>query len=554
MEHKWYKFYEQGVPKQIDFPKIKLNKFLDESAAKFPKRSACNFLGKNVTYKKLADYVSVFAGSLRSLGVKEGSKVSICLPNCPQFMISFYAILKLGAVVTQTNPLSAEMEIEYLLNDSDTEIIITLDLLYPKISKIKEKTKLKTIIVTSIKDFLPFPLSALYPIKAKPPKVEYSDTVLKFPELLKSGEPVTESVGNSDSIALLQYTGGTTGISKGVILTHFNLVANTMQTASWLTDAEPGGEIILTAIPFFHVYGMTTALNMGMYLGATLLLIPKFEVKRILKTIQKYKPTIFPGVPLMYMKLNDYPKVNKYNLKSIKACISGAAPLPVQVKKKFEALTHSNLVEGYGLSEASPVTHANPLKGTNKPGSIGIPVPETEVRIADLKRKKKDVPLGDLGELVIKGPQVMQGYWNRKEETENVIKDGWLYTGDIVTMDEDGYFYIVDRKKEMILTASGQNIYPREVEEVLYTHPKIAEAAVIGIPSEKRGETVKAFIVVREEATENEIKEFCEEKLVKYKIPEYIEFRESLPKSLIGKVLKRVLLDEEMNDDTQYLK
>ena len=547
MENRWFKFYEEKVPKHLEYPKIELTQFLNDSATHFPKNTACVFLGKKINYRKLADYVSTFAGSLKSLGVKKGSKVSICLPNCPQYVIAFYAVLKLGGIVTQTNPLSSEREIEYLLNDSETEIIVTLDLLFPKIDSLKDNTSLKYVIITSIKDFLPFPLSVLYPLKAHPPKVAYKDDVLKFTDLLKSEEKVIHSKGNPESVAILQYTGGTTGVSKGVVLTHQNLVSNTLQTASWLTDAVKGKEKILTAIPFFHVYGMTTALNLGMYLGATLLLIPKFEVKLILKTIEKHKPTIFPGVPLMYMKLNDYPKVNNYNLKSIRACISGAAPLPVHVKKKFEALTHSNLVEGYGLSEASPVTHANPLKGKNKPGSIGIPLPDTEIRVADIKRKKKDVPQGEMGELVIKGPQVMKEYWNMPKETKNVIQDGWLYTGDIVTMDEDGYFYIVDRKKEMILTASGQNIYPSEVEEVLLSHPKVKEAAVIGVASEQRGETVKAFIVLKESATVEEIKNFCEEKLIKYKVPEFIEFIEALPKSIIGKILKK-----DLQPDTDY--
>lgn len=544
MEKVWFNFYEKEVPKQIEYPKVPLTRFLEDSVSKFPQNTACLFFGKRLTYSELASQVSTLAGSLKSLGVKEGSRVSIHLPNCPQFVISFYAILKLGGSVVQTNPLYVERELTHILNDSGAEAIITLDLFYPTVSKVRGKTNLKNIIVTSIKDFLPFPLSMLYPLKAHPPKIDYSDGVRRFMELLKGKEKIVESVGNPENMALLQYTGGTTGVSKGVVLTHFNLVANTLQVAAWVTDVKPGEEVILAAIPFFHVYGMTAAMNLGIYLGSTLLLIPKFETKQLLKSIQKYRPTIFPGVPAMYMKLNDYPGVGKYNLKSIRACISGAASLPLSVKEKFEALTGANLVEAYGLSEASPATHANPIKGLNKPGSIGIPFPDTEVRIVDIETGTRDVPSGEPGELLIRGPQVMKGYWNMEKDTEDAIRDGWLYTGDIAKMDKDGYFYIVDRKKEMIVTTSGFNIYPREIEEVLYTHPKIKEAAVVGIPSEKRGEAIKAFIVLKESVTEDELKDFCKSRLTKYKIPEFIEFRDSLPKSLIGKVLKRVLLEE----------
>lgn len=546
MERLWYKFYEEGVPKEVECPNISLTKFLEESASKFPEHTACLFFGKSITYSELENQVSLFADGLKKLGVKKGSRVSIHLPNCPQFVISFYAVLKLGGIVVQTNPLFVERELAHILNDSDADTIITLDLLYPRINKIKEKTSLKNIIVTSIKDFLPFPISILYPLKAHPPKIEFKAGVEKFSTLLK-GEGETESVCGPEDVALLQYTGGTTGISKGVILTHSNLVVNTLQTASWLTDKMPGEEIILAVLPFFHVYGMTTVMNLGIYLGSTIVLVPKFETEQVLKLIQKYKPTIFPGVPAIYMALNEHPNVTKYNLKSIRACISGAAPLPTQVKERFESLTGAKLVEGYGLSEASPVTHANPLKGLNKSGSIGIPFPGTDALIVDIETGTQEIPPGEPGELLIRGTQVMKGYWNMEEETEHTLRNGWLYTGDIAKMDEDGYFYIVDRKKEMILSASGFNVYPREIEEILYTHPKIKEAAVVGIPSEERGNVIKAFIVLKESATEEEIKDFCKERLAKYKVPELIEFRDSLPKNIIGKVLKRVLLQENIS-------
>lgn len=542
MEKPWFKSYEEGVPKHIDIPQVLITDFLEESASKFPQNTALTFIGKKITYSQLKDLVSSFAGGLREKGIKEGSKVSIMLPNCPQFVICYYAILKLGGVVVQTNPLYVEDEIEKILSDSGAECIITLDLLYPRVSSVCARIKCKSMIITSIKDYLPFPLSLLYPLKAKPPKVNYSEHVWKFLDLLKQPK-VTETIGKPENIAMLQYTGGTTGGFKGAMLTHTNLVTNTLQSISWLVDSVPGEEVILAAIPFFHVYGMTIALNLGMKLAANLVLIPKFEVKKILKSIPKHKPTIFPGVPKMYMALNDHPDVKKYNLKSISICISGSAALPVEVKKRFEELTNANLVEGYGLTEASPSTHCNPLKGQNKLGSIGLPFPNTDSKIMDIETGTKEMPVGEIGELVIKGPQVMQGYWNLEQDTKDSLRDGWLYTGDIAKTDEDGYFYIVDRKKEMILSPSGFNVYPRDIEEVLYAHPKIQEAAVVGIPTEK-GEAIKAFIVLKEELSEDEIIEYCKEKLAKYKIPEFIEFKDELPKSMIGKILKKELLKE----------
>lgn len=550
MERPWLSFYEKEVPQHIDYQSVDLYQFLKDSASKFPENTAMIFFGKKTSYKQLLKYVDSMATALKKLGIEKGSRVSISLPNSPQFIISFYSVLKLGAIVVQTNPLYVERELEHILNDSEAETIITLDLLYQRVKRVRA-SKVKNVIITSVKDFLPSFLSLLYPIKTRleghAPKVEW-ENVERFTNLIKTkpAEWKTE-IDPKEDIALLQYTGGTTGTPKSAALTHLNLVVNTVQTVSWLTDLKRGEERILAAIPFFHVYGMTTCMNLAIHTGATLILVPKFDVKQILKLVQKYKPTIFPGVPTIYLAINSHPKARKYNLSSIRACISGAASLPVKVKEDFEKLTGAKLVEGYGLSEAAPVTHCNPLYGHSKPGSIGIPFPDTDAGVVDLVKGEEELKPGEIGELVIKGPQVMKGYWNLPEETNSALRGGWLYTGDIAKMDEDGYFYIVDRKKELIIV-SGFNVYPREVEEVLYRHPKVSEVAVIGIPSEKRGETVKAFIVLKEGemVSENEIKEFCKKELAKYKLPESVEFRDSFPKSLVGKVLKRVLIEEEL--------
>ena len=551
MNRPWLTFYEREVPSHIDYPVIPITKFYQDAACDYPNNTSMIFYGRRITYREGWDSIRALATALHKLGIKKGDRVSIYLPNSPQFVISFYAILKLGAIVVQTNPMYVPRELEHILNDSEAETIITLDLLYDRVKQVKDKTRLKRIIVTSIRDFLPPHLRLLYPLKfigKKKPKIEYGDGVYRFTDLLATRpEKIHVDIDPKEDVALFQYTGGTTGISKAAMLTHYNLVANTMQAVHWLSDRQEGGEVLLAVLPFFHVYGMTVGMNFAIYLASTLILVPRFDVKEIVKLIQKYRVTLFPGAPTIYIAVINYKDVKKYDLSSIKACISGSAPLPVKVKEDFERLTGAKLVEGYGLSEASPVTHCNPIYGLNKPGSIGIPFPDTDAKIVDIETGEKEMPVGEPGELIVKGPQVMKGYWNMPEETARVLRNGWLYTGDIARMDKDGYFYIVDRKKEMII-ASGYNIYPREIEEVLYKHPKIKEAAVIGVPSGYRGETVKAFVVLREgeTATEEEIKQYCRENLARYKVPEFIEFRKELPKSAVGKVLKRVLLEEEM--------
>ncbi len=546
----WQKNYPKEIPLTIDYKKIPLYQLLVDSAQAYPNNQAIYFLGKEITFKELLKLTKKFANALSRLGVKKGNRVALMLPNSPQDVIAYYAIQMLGAIVVQTNPMYTERELEHQLIDAQAETIIVLDLMYPKVEKVKSVTALKNVIVTSIKDYLPFPKNLLYPLKAKKQgqliKIEYKEGIYSFVELIKSAqaEITFAEINPLEDIAVLQYTGGTTGISKGVMLTHNNLVANVIQEAHWLYKARKGKEKILGALPFFHVYGMTAVMNLAMYLASTMILLPRYDVKEILKTIEKVKPTFFPGAPTMYIALLNHPELKKYDLSSIEACISGSAPLPVEVQEKFEKITGARIVEGYGLSETSPIVHANPVWDRRKNGSIGIPWPDTDAKVVD--SDGEELPIGEVGELAVKGPQIMKGYWNRPEETSKVLNDGWFLTGDLAKMDEDGYFYIVDRKKDMII-AGGYNIYPREVEEVLYEHPAVKEVVIAGIPDPYRGETVKAYIVLKDgmQVTEEELNKFCRTYLAAYKVPRLYEFRKELPKTTVGKILRRVLVEEE---------
>ena len=559
MERPWLKFYDEGVPAHIDYPEQTLPELLAASARRHPRRTATVFMGKSLSYAALDEAATRFAIALRSLGVQKGDRVALVLPNCPQFLIGYYGAMRLGAVVVPTNPLYVEREMEHQFKDAGVKVVLTLDLFYPKVRKVKEATGVESIVVTSVKEQLPALLALLYPLKAKHDgtlvTIPAENGVYMLPDLLKAASGPEPAGGpDPDDLALLQYTGGTTGVSKGAMLTHRNLVTNTVQSVAWMTPDARGSEpdIVLGALPYFHVYGMTVAMNLAVYLGGMQILLPRFVVHDVLEAIRKYRPTLFPGAPTMYVALINSPETQKYDLSSIRACLSGSAPLPVEVQNKFEALTGGKLVEGYGLTEASPVTHCNPLYGHRKYGKIGVPFPDTEARVVDLETGTEVLGPNQPGELCIRGPQVMKGYWNRPEETAQTLRDGWLYTGDIATVDDEGYFAIVDRKKEMII-ASGYNIYPREIEEVLYGHPKVKEAAVVGVPDPYRGETVKAFIVPKDgvNLTADEILSYCKEKLAVYKVPKLVEFRKELPKSMVGKVLRRVLRDEELSRQQQ---
>lgn len=551
MERPWIRFYEAAVDHAPAIPDKTIDDLLDDAIASSPRRPALVFFGRKFSYAKLGRMVERFAAALSGIGVKSGDRVAIILPNLPQYVVAHYAAMKIGAIVVPTNPLYVERELEHQLNDSGAEIAIALDLLSRRIEAVRAGTGLRAVIYAGVQDDLPAIKRALYPLKAKREgnsvTLPTGDGVYRFTELMKQSFPPVQKVKKSSSdIAMLLYTGGTTGISKGAVLTHRNLVANLVQLQAWCYSAEVGREVLLSVLPFFHSYGLTTCLHYCLIIRSMLVLIPRFDLKMILKAIDRYNVTLFPGVPTMYVAVNNYPEIKKYDLKKIKLCISGAAPLPLEVADKFEMITGGGrLIEGYGLSECSPVTHANPIFSERREGSIGLPLPLTDARVVD-PETRETLPVGEVGELAVRGPQVMLGYWHMPAETARVLHEGWLLTGDMARMDADGYFYIVDRKKDMII-AGGFNIYPREIEEVLFKHPKILEAAVIGVKDRYRGETVKAFVILHEgmEAAEEEIVAFCKKELAPYKVPKLIEFRKELPKTLIGKVLRRILVEEE---------
>ncbi len=551
-ERPWLKAYPEDIPHSLEYGDLSLPQLLEQTATEFPDRPALSYYGRQMSYRELHQEVHRCAAALYALGLRPGERLALLLPNLPQYPIAFYGALELGLTVVQLSPLSSAKELAELLRDSGAQTVLTLRRFYGLIAKARPQTALQRIILTRASAYLPSWLKLLAPLqgifqKERPqpaPAPSQAKQIYEFGSLLRryGNRPLPEiSLKPERDIALLQYTGGTTGLPKGAMLTQRNLVANALQLRAWFPRARRGEGSFLSVLPFFHVYGMTVALNVPISMGATLILIPRFQIKELLRTIKRYRPTIFPGVPTIYIAINQYPHLERYPLSSIEECISGSAPLPLEVQQRFEALSGSRLVEGYGLSEASPVTHCNLFYGRQVKGSIGLPLPDTEARIVD---PTSDEPLepGEVGELVVRGPQVMAGYWNCPEETERALRGGWLHTGDLARMDEQGFFYIVDRLKEMI-NCSGFKVYPREVEEVLYSYPGVAEAAVIGIPDKYRGESVKAFIVAKRgvRLKTAELIAYCRERLAKYKLPHQIEFRETLPKSLVGKVLKREL-------------
>ncbi|WP_147803446.1 AMP-binding protein [Alkalicoccus halolimnae] len=548
----WLNQYPEEIPASLEYPHQTLHSYLQEGAEEEPDKVLLHFLGKTMTFKQVYEEAKRFAGQLQQMGVHKGDRVAIMLANTPQSVVSYYGILMAGGVVVQTNPLYVERELEHQMVDSGAKVIICLDLVYPKVKAVKEKTALEHVIVTHIKDYLPFPKNMIYPFIQKKNtgmkvSVDYDAGTHSFTELLKKKPAAVNPVeiDTEKDLALLQYTGGTTGAAKGVMLTHRNLVANTTQAIRWMYTMKHGEEVILCALPFFHVYGMTIGMNYAVLNRAKMVILPKFDTKQTLQAIEKQKVTIFPGAPTMYIGVINDPNVGKYDLSSIEACISGSAPLPVEVQQRFEHLTGGKLSEGFGLTEASPVTHFNLMWGKRPTGSIGLPWPDTNVMILSAETGE-EAPPHEVGELLISGPQVMQGYWNRPEETAAAMQNGWLYTGDMGYMDEEGFFYIVDRKKDMII-AGGFNIYPREIEEILYEHEAVKEAVAVGIPDPYRGETVKAFVVLKDgkQVTEKELDTYCRSQLSSYKIPRMYEFRDELPKTMVGKVLRRALQEEE---------
>jgi long-chain acyl-CoA synthetase len=549
----WLASYEKGVPENIEYQEICLPSILEQTSNKFPDKMALLFQGYKITYRQLNDMVNRFAACLHSFGINKGDSVAILLPNVIPCVAACYAILKIGGITVMNNPLYSDRELEHQFNDSDSKLLVTLDLLGNRMIDLRPKTKIKQIIYTSIGDYLPFPKNILFPLVAKKKSlaadVKSAENVYKWKDVLAKSSPTPPDVELSfDDVAMYQYTGGTTGVSKGAILTHGNLSKNVQQAGAWFPTFKKGEEAMLGALPFFHVFGLTCAMNFAIHMGWGHILVPKPQPEALIETIRKFKPTFAPLVPAMYIGMLNHPDIDKVDMTSIKGCFSASAPLPLEVISDFENKTGAVIVEGYGLTETSPVTHVNPFAdGKRKVGSIGVPISDTECRIVDLEDGNTDVPVGETGELLIKGPQVMKGYWNNPEETAKTLTDGWLYTGDIAKMDEGGYFYIVDRKKDMIIS-SGCNVYPRDIEEVLYENPKVQEACAIGIPHPTRGEAIKVFVALKEgeTGTQEELIEYCTDKLAKYKLPTEIEFRDELPKTNVGKILKKDLRKEEM--------
>ena len=552
----WHRSYDGGVPPDIEFEEIPLPRVLERSARTHGDAPAVIFLNCRVTYRQLKEEVDRFATALAGLGVTRDTRVAIQLPNLPQTVIAYYATLSLGAQAVMTNPLYVEREITHQWNDAGCAVAVVADFLFEgRLRGIRHELPVKRYIIASIPDYLRFPLNLLAPIKlgkTRPPsiaKVEPDEGIRFMKTLIRTTSPDPPKVALAmDDLALLQYTGGTTGLSKGAMLTHRNLSYNAQQVGAWFTDATPGREVCLAALPYFHVFGMTVSMNYPVLVAAAMVLMPNpRDISQMAKAIATHRVTMFPGVPAMFNAINNFPGVDTLDLSSVTSCFSGSAPLPNDVLERFERLTGSKIVEGFGLTETSPVTHTNPLKGTRKIGSIGVPVPGTDARVVDLANGVTEVPTGTEGELIIKGPQVMKGYWNKPDATRDMIRDGWLYTGDIAIVDPDGYFFIVGRQKDMIL-AGGYNIYPDEVDRVLMGHPAVLEAATIGLPDQKRGETVKSFVVLKtgHAATTEELIEYCRKELAAYKIPRQIEFRAELPKSTVLKILRRELRDEEL--------
>jgi long-chain acyl-CoA synthetase len=549
----WLSSYAPGVPASINFETLCLPDFLERTAREFPEHMALNFMGCTLTFRELKDMVDRFASCLLEFGIQKGESVAIILPNTIQCVAAYQAILKIGAIAVMNNPLYSDKELLHQFTDSGARALITIDLIANRMIDLRPKTDIRQIVVASIGDYLPFPNNLLFPLVAKKKglaaDVKKAEQVYRWKDLISRSRPRSIQAKLSlDDIAQYQYTGGTTGVSKGVELTHGNLAKNVQQLAAWFPNLQRGREVMLGALPLFHVFGLTVAMNYPIFMGWGSVLVPRPQPQQLFEALSKHKPTFLPMVPTMYIGLLSHPKIKELDLSNVTGCFSGSAPLPVDVIKKFEEMTGSVICEGFGMTESSPVTHINPFgKGKTKPGSIGLPISNTECRLVDINDQQTDVAPGESGELIIRGPQVMRGYKDKPEETQQALRDGWLHTGDIATMDEDGYFYIVDRLKDMIISG-GYNVYPRDIDEVIYQHPKVLEACTIGVPHSSRGESVKVFVVLKQgqQATAEEIIGFCKDKLAKYKWPEEIEFRETLPKSTVGKILRKDLRSEEL--------
>jgi len=552
----WHRFYDPGVPPSLESQDLTLPQWLERAVRLHGDRPALCFVNGRLTYRELKDQVDRLATALAAMGVVRESKVAIQLPNLPQFVIAYYAIQALGAVAVPTNPTYTPREIEYQWNDAGCTVAVLADFIYEhRVKGIRDRVPIRHYVIASIPEYLRFPLNLLAPLKLKrqkPPlvaRVAPGPGVHFFRKLIQATPPQPPRVTvRIDDLSTLLYTGGTTGVSKGAALTHANLSCNLQQLRAWFSKAEDGVEVMLGQLPFFHSYGLTVSMNLAVGLAAANVLIPNpRDVPNIVKSVIKHRITLFPAVPATFQAICNYPNVSRLDLSSIKLCNSGSAPLSVEVLNRFEELTGGKISEGFGLTETSPVTHCNPLYGTRKVGSIGVPLPSTDAKAVDAETGARDMPANEVGELIIKGPQVMRGYWNKPTETAQMIRDGWLYTGDLCRIDEGGFCFIVGRKKDMIL-CSGFNVYPDEIDRVLMGHPAVLEAATIGLPDAKRGETVKSFIVLRpgHQVTADEVLAYCRENLAPYKVPRAVEFRDSLPRSSVLKILRRELRAQEL--------
>jgi len=550
----WTRHYDPDVPASLVYPSVPLQAMLDDAAENHPNSTATIFFTRKRSYNSISDAAWRFANGLRRLGVKTGDRVALVLPNSPQFVIAFYGALRAGAVVVPCNPLYTAPELQHQLADSGATVVVVLSRLYPVVKAARANTSVEHAIVTNIKEEMPPVLRMLFTL-AKEKKDGHRQQfagdpgAISMSQVLSAPSDPFDAGTGPDDVAVLQYTGGTTGVSKAAMLSHRALVANTLQCRAWFTNLRDGADVAMAVMPFFHVYGLTVVMSLAVQGAAAMILEPQFDLERVLKDVQRYRPKLFSGSPRIYNAINNSPLAAKYDLRSIEACVSGSAPLLVETHRKFVELTGARLVEGYGLTEAAPVTHCNPLfgEGKQKVGSIGIPYPDVESKIVDVETGEHEMPPGEAGELILRGPQLMDGYYKRPEETAQTLRNGWLYTGDIATVDPDGYVSIVDRKKEMIIV-SGFKVYPREVEEALFAHPAVMDAAAIGIPHSLKGEEVKAFVVLKPgaKATTDEIRAHCEKHLAPFKRPKEIEFRESLPKTpLVGKTLRRQLAQED---------
>jgi long-chain acyl-CoA synthetase len=549
MQQPWLQHYDEGVPQRLDLAPAPLTALLEEAAERFPEQIALSFYGRAISYRELRLQARRFARGLRAAGVAPGERVLLLLPNIPQAVICYYGALLAGAIVVLTNPLFDAEALTYELGDSGASTLVALSMFYELVEQARGAAGVERVIYTNIKEYLPRTQRTLFTLLRQEQEGHrvpeaIARRALWLQRMLSDDDGPLPAPRPVDDAVIL-YTSGTTGQAKGVLHSHASLHANALQTSAWFAGAEPGGERVLCAIPFSHSYGMTACMNFSVALAATMILLPTFETQHVLSTIKRERPTIFPGVPPMYAALNEVRDVRKFGLASLKGCLCGAAPLPIEVQEGFERITRARLVEGYGLTEAGPATHANPMWGKRRAGTIGLPLPNTEAKIVALDGGDEVAP-GGLGELLVRGPQLMRGYWGRPAETaEALTPDGWLRTGDVARMTADGYFQVIERKKEMIV-AGPFNIYPRDVEEVLYEHPKVLDAAVVGVPAAGGGTEIRAFVVLRpgDRVSEAEVLAFLRDRINLPVAPSAVEFRQALPRSPIGKLLRRRLIEE----------